>query len=633
MSRHPARSGTDALRQGAAWSASALLGALLILLPRAARAQAPAAPAPARPEDAASAPGLEVEVRATRQAQRDAGAPARRVSGEDIERSARATLLESVALETPGLYVNARGPFAGVAYGGAGGMRLRGLGGSPNTEIVVLEDGVPDQMGLFGHPIPDAYFPAYVGGVRVIPGGDSVLYGNGAMAGVIETRTRWLGHDGHDVRILGELGSYETATLQAGALGATGPWDYLATVRTTHSEGHRAFAGGTETGAIVKARYRITPHVDVTLRQRTLLAHTFDPGTASRPYYDHYVDFDRYNQSVTLTHEHERVSGRVTLYANLGTHQLFDGFRSHDSLFGLWADTLVRPERHTSVWLGLDGRSIGGDGKDLVGNVDYGAHRHALLDPYQQVAVSPWAFLTLVAGAREHLTASAPLLLGKLAAEAELPLGLRVAARYVDNYRDPSVVERFFPFPVANSTLRPERSSTLDATLGWRLRDVVKVELTGYITRAHDYIRSLGAYPVFSLENIESLRLRGLEGLVQVRPVRSLVVGVTGSVTEVGKYSAQTPTRTATGLIVYEVGAWRFELDGMYAGGLYQKDFAQLPLEDPWQLDARVDRVLLDGHLRAWVTGRNLTNHRYAYLYDYPMPGINALAGVEIALF
>ena len=46
--------------------------------------------------------------------------------------------------QVPGLFITSRGIMGyGVAAGAAGGMRLRGIGGSPTTGLLVLIDGIP----------------------------------------------------------------------------------------------------------------------------------------------------------------------------------------------------------------------------------------------------------------------------------------------------------------------------------------------------------------------------------------------------------------------------------------------------------------------------------------------------------
>jgi len=97
------------------------------------------------------------------------------VTGEDLRNSSRASTFEALAQESADIYVPGRGAMHGVANGASGGIRIRGLGGSPNSQVLVVEDGVPDYQGIFGHPIPDAYLPFLLDDVLVVKGGDSVL--------------------------------------------------------------------------------------------------------------------------------------------------------------------------------------------------------------------------------------------------------------------------------------------------------------------------------------------------------------------------------------------------------------------------------------------------------------------------
>ena len=76
------------------------------------------------------------------------------------------------------------------ASGAAGGISIRGIGGSPNTQMLVLIDGHPQFMGLMGHPLPDAYVASDVERVEVVRGPASILYGTNAMGGVINIITR-----------------------------------------------------------------------------------------------------------------------------------------------------------------------------------------------------------------------------------------------------------------------------------------------------------------------------------------------------------------------------------------------------------------------------------------------------------
>ena len=98
----------------------------------------------------------------------------------------------------------------GVSTGAAGGMSLRGIGGSPTAGLLVLIDGHPQYMGLMGHPIADAYQSMLAERVEVLRGPASVLYGSNAMGGVINIVTRKQQEEGVKNNMQVGYGSYNT---------------------------------------------------------------------------------------------------------------------------------------------------------------------------------------------------------------------------------------------------------------------------------------------------------------------------------------------------------------------------------------------------------------------------------------
>ena len=80
------------------------------------------------------------------------------VGRQQIEKRYEPSLLPLLTEQVPGFFTTSRGIMGyGVSTGAAGGMSLRGIGGSPTAGLLVLIDGHPQYMGLMGHPIADAY--------------------------------------------------------------------------------------------------------------------------------------------------------------------------------------------------------------------------------------------------------------------------------------------------------------------------------------------------------------------------------------------------------------------------------------------------------------------------------------------
>jgi len=133
------------------------------------------------------------------------------VNRKALEQRFQPSVLPALTEQVPGLFATSRGIMGyGVSTGAAGGMNLRGIGGSPTAGLLVLIDGHPQYMGLMGHPIADAYQTMLTDRVEVLRGPASVLYGSNAMGGVINIVTRKMQEDGVKTHAQIGYGSYNT---------------------------------------------------------------------------------------------------------------------------------------------------------------------------------------------------------------------------------------------------------------------------------------------------------------------------------------------------------------------------------------------------------------------------------------
>ena len=207
----------------------------------------------------------------------------------------------------------------------------------------MLTDGRPQMMGLFGHPLPDTYVTSGVERVEVIRGPASLLHGTNAMGGVMNII--------YDYRP--GAGPFADAGISYGAF-ATQKYE----LRTGYgfdgggvsiagnyydTDGHRPYSsfrvanGAFRFGTALSESFSLSG--DLALSKFK----TFDPGPASSPYVDHWVDIMRGSSGLALENRFPGLQGALKLYYNFGDHEIYDGFRSTDDNVGALLYQAFRP--------------------------------------------------------------------------------------------------------------------------------------------------------------------------------------------------------------------------------------------------------------------------------------------------
>ena len=162
------------------------------------------------------------------------------VGRQQIEKRYEPSLLPLLTEQVPGLFTTSRGIMGyGVSTGAAGGMSLRGIGGSPTAGLLVLIDGHPQYMGLMGHPIADAYQSMMAEKVEVLRGPASVLYGSNAMGGMINIITRRHHQQGRRTQARVMYGSYNTQKYMVNNGYNVGNFSSFVSINHDRTDGHR----------------------------------------------------------------------------------------------------------------------------------------------------------------------------------------------------------------------------------------------------------------------------------------------------------------------------------------------------------------------------------------------------------
>lgn len=269
------------------------------------------------------------------------------VGRQQIEKRYEPSLLPLLTEQVPGLFTTSRGIMGyGVSTGAAGGMSLRGIGGSPTAGLLVLIDGHPQYMGLMGHPIADAYQSMMAEKVEVLRGPASVLYGSNAMGGVINIVTRRQQEEGVKTNMQVGYGSYNTLQTEFSNRVKKGRFSSVVTGSYNRTDGHRPDMGFEQYGGYAKLGYDISSFWKVWGDVNVTHFNASNPGTIQVPLIDNDSRITRGMTSFALENHYEKTSGGLSFFYNWGRHKINDGyqigkepqkshFNSKDKMLGL----------------------------------------------------------------------------------------------------------------------------------------------------------------------------------------------------------------------------------------------------------------------------------------------------------
>ena len=295
------------------------------------------------------------------------------VDRKQLESNYQPSVLPTLTEQVPGLFTTSRGIMGyGVSTGAAGGMSLRGIGGSPTAGLLVLIDGHPQYMGLMGHPIADAYQTMMTERVEVLRGPASVLYGSNAMGGVINIVTRQMKEEGSKTDIQAAYGSYNTLQTEVTNRLKRGRFSSIVTGSYNRSDGHRPDMDFEQYGGYAKLSYDFNDRWKLWGDVNVTHFNASNPGTVAAPYIDNDSRITRGMASAALENHYRRTSGALSFFYNWGRHKINDGyhpgeepqtahFNSKDRMMGIsWyqSATLFEGNRITA---GFDYQHFGGE--------------------------------------------------------------------------------------------------------------------------------------------------------------------------------------------------------------------------------------------------------------------------------
>lgn len=573
------------------------------------------------------------------------------VSGNKITQRLQPSLLPLLAEEVPGLFISQRGVMGyGVAAGAAGGMSIRGIGGSPTSGVLVLIDGHPQYMGLMGHPLADSYQSMMTERVEVVRGPASVLYGSNAMGGVINIITRKQESDGSHKSAQFSYGSYNTLSAELSGGFRKSQFYTNGSLSYNHSDGHRENMDFEQFNGYIKAGYDFTDNwnsfIDVNLSKSL----SSNPGAVTSPIIDNDADILRGVASASLENNYDNTSGAVKLFYNFGTHNINDGyndyssfipdyrFRSNDQMFGASAYQSFSFFEGNKTTAGIDLQRFGGEAITKFLNepardstqVDIHLNNVAVYLNVQQTVMDER--LTFNAGIRlDHHELNGSEWVPQLGLSFTPTSYTSIKGILSKGFRNPTIRELYM-FPPRNADLKAERLMNYEISLLQMLPEIgISLGINLFYIKGDNIIQTQIVEGRPLNVNSGEVENRGFELTANYNISEELGLSANYSLLDMTYKIIGAPEHKFYVNANYNIGNWEISSGVQYLGNLYTAVRPEPVTENVWLWNARVNYKALEW-LNIFVRGENLLGQEYEINAGYPMPGATVFGGLRIDL-
>lgn len=565
------------------------------------------------------------------------------IGTEALESAGSSQLLSVISGRVPSLFVTERGilGFTVGSHGGAGHIKMRGVGGDRASAVLMMVDGQPQFAGIYSHHVADFYSKEYVEKVEVLRGPGSVLYGSNAMAGVINVITRHAAADGFHGSLSTQYGSYNTWQTTADATARYGRMSALVSASYDRTDGNikgmtfKQWSGYAKTGYDISDKWKAG--LDLTLTNfkadDPVYARLEDPSST-----DIYrQSITRGETSLTASNRYENTDGVIRAYYSWGNHFIDDPrhFHSTDDRFGILAYQNFNPWHNASTTVGFDFDSYSGEipvsGGQNHQQAPMGTLPHTTITEYSPYVTLAQSFASdqaiISAGLRmsnsdKFHTQWVPQA-GIVLSPARL-FTLKLSATM--GYRNPSFRELYL-YRMANPDLQPEKMWNYEISIGRRFSRWIEADITAYYSRGTNIIQQVNMHN----ENTGRFINKGIEISARSHPADCLMLSASYSLLHTSLDNLTGAPRNQ-----YFIGAdWRVirQLDlsadlkgveGLFVDkSMKKQSYALLNLKatfhaTPWlDLSCRLE---------------NITDARYTINYGYPMPVFTAMGGIKVKI-
>ena len=556
------------------------------------------------------------------------------ITNEKIENSSESALLPVLSEQVPGLFVTQRGITGfGVSTGSAGQISLRGIGGSPNTQVLILLNGNPQFMGIMGHPLPDAYVASDVEKVEVIRGPASTLYGTNAMGGVINIITKEQKEDGFNGNARLMYGSYNTQKYMINGGFKEKGFNVFASFNHDQTDGHRDSSDFSINNGYLRMGYDMNKHLNVNADFSLANFDATDPGTEGSNA-GNAIDITRGMGAVAFDNNYEKTNGSFRFFYNFGEHDITDGFHSKDDNFGIVWYQAFKFFKGNTFTVGADYKKYGGKAenvKAMNGNgVVFSDTTVREIAGYAYIQQELLKKLVLNAGFRlEHnsVYGNEPVPTAGLAYKASAATTFK--ASVAKGFRSPTIRELYM-WGTANEDLKPERMVNYEmSVLQKLLQNKLSLELTLFKSDGDNLIQTVAGTNGTKYQNTGEFSNTGIEVAGMYKPTDYLSFHVNYSYISMDEAILATPEQQLFAGGTYKWKKLSINLSAQHISNLYTQLKPQKIKDSYMLINSRIS-CSVSKFADVFVKGENLTDKKYYINYGYPMPGLIVFAGFNL---